>query len=136
MNDLLSLDNYTGQSSRINTIGTISGPFSYTGVAMPTLLETIELLPHNYTLQAIASDNTTANFTMPEVNGKVPLYDSNGNETGLGNLTMLIAYKEGNVMLNELTAYPLRIVFVDEENSLTKSSSSLKDPVAIRIIEA
>lgn len=134
INDLLSLDDYTGQSSRINTIGTISGPFSYMGVAMPTLLETVEPLPENYTLQAIDGDYAI-NFTMSEVEGLVPIYDSEGNETGLGNLTMLIAYKEDDVMLDESTGGPLRIVFVDQEGSLTKSSSSLKYLVAIRINE-
>ena len=134
MNDLLSLDDYTGQSSRINTIGTISGSFSYTGVAMLTLLEAVGPLPENYTLQAI-DDDYAINFTMSEVEGLVPIYDSEGNETGLGNLTMLIAYKEDDVMLDESTGGPLRIVFVDEEGSRTKSSSSLKYLVAIRITE-
>jgi hypothetical protein len=133
MTDLLSLEAYTGQNTRINAIGNISGPFSYTGVPMPTLLETVEPLPENYTLQAIAYDSSI-NFTMSEVNGHVPIYDTEGNETGIGNLIMLIAYEEGDVMLNQSTGGPLRIVFVDQEGSLTKSSSSLKYLEAIRII--
>jgi hypothetical protein len=135
MTDLLGLEAYTGENTRINTIGKISGPYSYTGVPMPTLLETVEPLPENYTLQVIANDNNTLNFTMSEVNGHVPIYDSEGNETGVGNLTMLIAYEEGDVMLNQSTGGPLRIVFVDQEGSLTKSSNSLKYLIEIRIIE-
>jgi len=46
--------------------------------------------------------------------GHVPVYDESGNETGTGNLMMIIAYKENGVLLNESTGGPFRVAFVDD----------------------
>ena len=73
---------------------------------------------------------------LDEVNGHVTLFNDTGAEIGTGNLTMIIAYKENGVLLNETTKGPLRIAFVDTEPSITNSGLWLGSLVKIEIIQS
>jgi len=68
------------------------------------------------------------------VNGHVTLYNDTGAEIRAGNLTMIIAYKENGVFLNESTKGPLRIAFVDTEPSITNSGLWMGSLAKIEII--
>ena len=98
------------------------------------LLNTIPSLPTNYTFHAIASDDYARNYSINELNGHVTIFNETGSEIGTGNLTMIIAYKENGVFLNESTKGPLRIAFVDEQPSITNSGLWLSSLVKIEII--
>ncbi len=98
------------------------------------LLNTIPSLPTNYTLRAITSDGHARNYTSDEVNGHVTLFNETGAEIGAGNLTMIVAYNENCVYLNEMTKGSLRIAFVDSEHSITNSGLWLGSLVKIEII--
>ena len=134
LDDLTSLDTVTGQGSYINKAGTITGPDTYTGVTVRELLDTIPFLPSNYTIHALASDNYSINYTIDELNGHVSIFNETGDEIGTGNLTMILAYTENGVFLNETTKGPLRIAFVGTEPSLTDSAMWLSHLVKIEII--
>lgn len=134
LDDLTALDNISEQGSYINKAGKITGPNNYTGVTISELLSTIPSLPTNYTFHAIASDEYARNYSIDELNGHVTLFNETGAEIGTGNLTMIIAYKENGVFLNETTKGPLRIAFVNTEPSLTKSGLWLSSLVKIEII--
>ena len=121
LDNLTALGTITKQGGYINKIGKVTGPNNYTGVTVSMLLSSISSLSTNYTFQAIASDNYTRNYTLNEVNGHVMIYNETGGEIGSGNLTMIIAYKENGVFLNETTKGPLRIAFVDTQPSITNS---------------
>jgi hypothetical protein len=120
LDNLTALGTVTEQGSYINKLGKVTGPNNYTGVTVSTLLSSIPSLLTNYTFHAIASDGSR-NFTLNEVNGHVMTYNETGGEIGTGNLTMIIAYKENGVFLNETTKGPLRIAFVDTKPSMTNS---------------
>lgn len=135
LTNLTTLGSITEQGSYINKVGTITGPYNYTGVSVTMLLNMIPSLPTNYTFRAIASDDYAQNYTVEEVNGHVTLYNDTGAEIGIGNLTMIIAYKENGVFLTESTKGPLRIAFVDTDPSLTNSGMWLGSLVTIEIIE-
>lgn len=134
-NDLTALDNISGQGGYINKAGKITGPNTYTGISVSVLLDTIPSLPTNYTFQAIASDEYARNYTLNEVNGHVTIFNDTGAEIGTGNLTMIIAYKENGVFLNETTKGPLRIAFVDTQPSITNSGLWVSSLVKIEIIQ-
>jgi len=134
LDDLLAFDNVTEQGSYVNRIGRVSGPYMYTGVPMTVFLDTIPSLPTNYTVHAVASDGYTLNYTPDEVNGYIMTYNETGAEIGLGNFTMLIAYQEDGVFLNETTRGPLRIVFVDSEPSITFSGLWLSSLFSLEIL--
>ena len=135
LTNLTALGTITEQGSYINKVGKITGPNNYTGITISMLLNTIPSLPTNYTFRAIASDEYARNYTSEEVNGHVALFNDTGAETGTGNLTMIIAYKENGVLLNETTKGPLRIAFVDTEPSITNSGLWLSSLVKIEIIQ-
>lgn len=135
LNDLTALDNISGQGSYINKAGKITGPNTYTGISVSELLSTIPNLPTNFTFHAIASDEYAHNYTSNEVNGHATVFNETGAEIGTGNLTMIIAYKENGVFLNETTKGPLRIAFVDTQPSLTNSGLWLSSLVKIEIIQ-
>jgi len=134
LDDLTALDNISGQGSYINKVGKITGPDIYTGINISVLLSTIPSLPTNYTFHAIASDEYARNYSIDEVNGHVIVFNETGAEIGIGNLTMIIAYKENGVVLNETTKGPLRIAFVDTQPSITNSGLWLSSLVKIEII--
>jgi hypothetical protein len=135
LTNLTALGNITEQGSYINKVGKITGPNNYTGITISMLLNTIPSLPTNYTFRAIASDDYARNYTLEEVNGHVALFNDTGAEIGTGNLTMIIAYKENGVLMNETTKGPLRIAFVDTEPSITNSGLWLSSLVKIEIIQ-
>lgn len=135
LTNLTALGSVTEQGSYINKVGKITGPNNYTGVTISMLLNTIPSLPTNYTFRAIASDDYARNYTLDEVNGHVTLFNETGADIGTGNLTMIIAYKENGVLLNESTKGPLRITFVDSEPSITNSGLWLGSLVKIEIIQ-
>ena len=134
LNQLMELDSIAGSGKYINKVGKITGPHNYTGVSMSVLLGTIESLPENYTLQAIASDGYSVNYSMDEVNGQVSVYNETGDEIGTENMMMIIAYKENGELLNETTGGPLRVAFVDEQGFITSSGMWLRSLVKIEII--
>ena len=134
LNNLTALSSVTEQGGYINKIGKITGPNNYTGVSVSVLLNTISSLPTNYTFHAIANDNYSINYTVDELDGHVTIFNETGGEIGIGNLTMIIAYKENGVFLNETTKGPLRIAFVGSEFSLTDSAMWLGYLVKIEII--
>lgn len=135
LDDLTSIDDISEQGSYINKVGKITGPNNYTGITVSMLLNTIPSLPTNYTFHAIASDDYARNYSINELNGHVTIFNETGAEIGTGNLTMIIAYKENGVLLNETTKGPLRIAFVDTEPSITNSGLWLSSLAKIEIIE-
>ena len=134
LDNLTALGTITEQGSYVNQIGKVTGPNSYTGVIVSMLLNSIPSLPTNCTFHAIARDNYTLNYTLNEVNGHVIIYNETGGEIGTGNLTMIIAYKENGVFLNENTKGPLRIAFVDTQPSITNSGLWMGYLVKIEVI--
>jgi hypothetical protein len=121
LNNLTALGTITGQGSYINKIGKITGPNNYTGVSISLLLNSIPTLPENYTFHVIASDGYSRNYSMDEVNGHILVYNETGGEIGTENLTMIIAYKENGILLNETTKGSLRIAFIGTQPAITNS---------------
>ena len=118
LDDLLAFDNITGNGGRIKQTGKIEGPYEYTGVLITTLAEEFTNMSSQYSLEAIAIDNYTMNYTFEQIKGNVMVYDTHGNETGIGNVTMILATME-----NGQTGYDgsLRIAFINDDEPITKS---------------
>jgi len=116
-----SFNSITGFGNKINQIGSISGPNKYTGIPVSLLLESFHDLPDNYYLLACASDYEY-NFSKENVSGKVEIFNEDGESRGLGNVTMVVAYEINDEPLDEKDGGPLRIVFIDDEGSITDSS--------------
>ena len=136
LNDLSSMESITGKGSYINRIGTVEGPHDYTGVSILEFLSSIDTLPERYAVQAVASDDYIVNYTYEEVQGEVMIFDETGSELGLGSMTMAIAYQQDEEDITEENGGPLRIVFIDDEGSITQSGGWLQSLVQLIIIPA
>lgn len=132
LEDLMGMESFTGSGGFIKRSGTVVGPNNYTGVRISTLLNGVSHLPQSFTLEATASDGYTVNYTYDEIKGHVMVYNESGGETGIGNLTMIVAYKENGVLLNESTGGPLRVAFVDD-GAISSSSLWIRSVVALSI---
>ena len=116
-----SFESVTGFGSKINQIGSISGPDKYTGIPVSSFIESFDDLPDNYYVLVRANDYEY-NFSKDHVSGKVELFDENTESYGLGNVTMIVAYEINDELLDEASGGPFRIVFIDDEGSITHSS--------------
>ena len=117
--DLESMESVAGLGGRINKLGSITGPFEYKGVSIATLANEFPSIPSSYTLTTFADDGYTVNFTEDEIQGNVQVYDTEGNEQGIGGVTMILAYEEEGI--KDFDGGPLRIAFIDDEDQVTDS---------------
>ena len=133
MSQLEGIGSFTGMGSYIKKSGTIVGPNNYTGIPVSTLVDEIPSLPNNYTVEIICSDGWTMNYTIEEVNGSVPIYNESGNKTGIGNMTMILAYEKNSEPISKKDG-PLRVAFVDNHGSITNSKLWAKSVAMITIL--
>ena len=139
LEELEELDAYTGSGGYIKTkvlptTVSITGPYEYTGVKVTLLLSQIENLPENYSIVVEASDGWTTEYNQSQIRGDVPAYNESGNITGIGGVTMILAYAEGRDYMNESIGGPLRTVYVDD-GAITSSDLWTKKVVSIEIVE-
>ncbi len=118
---ITSFGSVSGLGAKINQIGKISGPSTYTGIPIDLLLRSIDDLPENYYLLARANDYEY-NFSINNVNGKFELYNKDGSLSNVGNMTMILVYKTNDNLLDKTTGGPLRIGLIDDIGSITHSS--------------
>jgi PKD repeat protein len=119
LEDLENMVSITGYGGRLNTIGSIAGPFEYKGVPISALANEFSSIPTLYTLTTISDDGYIYNYTQGEIQGNVQVYDKAGNEQGIGGVTMILAYEEEGI--KDFSGGPLRIAYVDDEEQLTDS---------------
>ncbi len=129
------LESYTAKGGYRNNLGVIKGIGNYTGVNITTLVNTLQPIPYRFSVQIFTEDEKNMSYNYSTIIGQVPIYNpENGSEIGNGNMTMVLAYQfEGN-LLNESSDGKLRIVFLDEQGSITNSRLWLKMVTSIKII--
>ena len=132
LEDLQSMNTYTGYGGYKTRYPSIKGPFEYTGVNITTLLERINTPLVNYTLQVTARDGWVTNYSLNEIYGNVSIYNASGNQTGVGGVTMLLAFVEDGVY--NFSDGPLRIAFVNDNEPYTDSFLWAKCVVSMELI--
>lgn len=132
LENLQGFDSITGNGGRLKVTGSISGPYEYTGVLITTLADEFSSMSSEYSVVAIADDGYTVSYTSDEVQGNIMVYDSEGNEVGIGGVSMVLATMEGGE-----TDYPgsYRIVFVNEDDPITDSFLWAKYLVELEFID-
>lgn len=130
--DLQDFECFLGSGGRIKKTGSISGPFDYKGVKISKLAEEFSLLPSAYGLVTIADDGYTSSFTYGETQGNIMVYDTEGNELGIGGVTMILAYEEEGQ--TDFSGGPLRVAWVDD-GSITSSNLWSKSIVEIEFLD-
>ena len=118
LEDLSDFDSITGTGGRLKVTGTVSGPYEYTGILISTLAQEFPSMSSEYGVIAIADDGYTMSYDQDAINGDVMVYDTDGNEQGIGGVHMILATKEdGNV--NYPGSY--RVAFINEDEPITDS---------------
>lgn len=132
LEDLLTFDSITGNGGRIKSSGSVSGPYTYTGVLISTLAQEFSSIPSEYSMVAIADDGYTVSYTSEEIAGNTMVYDAEGNEIGIGGVSMILATSEDGE--NDYSgAY--RIVFVNDDEPITDAGLWAKYVVELEFIE-
>ena len=140
MDDLLQLENYTGKGGYRTQNGVIKGQGNYTGITITTLVESLRKFPINYSysMMAYADDGYELLYHYTNITGNINIYNPDNaidpNPIGQGNLTMVLAYQYEGDWLDESSDGKLKIVFLDEQGSITQSSLWMKKVVMIRLI--
>lgn len=133
--DIAGLASYRAAGGYKNSIGTLVGPFNYTGVPLTTLLDLIGGITSYNSLKVVASDNYTAILTYDQVtSGNFTTYDPvTGNPVQHNeSLTAMLAYYKNDVNLTSDEG-PLRLVIVGPESLLTDSINWVKYVVKIEV---
>jgi len=133
LKDLENMVSITGYGGRLNTIGSIAGPFEYKGVQISALANEFSSIPTSYILTTISDDGYTYNYTQGEIQGNVQVYDTEGNKQGIGGVTMILAYEEEGI--KDFPGGSLRIAYVDDEEQLTDSFLWSKYVIEIEFFE-
>jgi PKD repeat protein len=117
LEDVENMVSITGYGGRINKVGSIEGPFEYKGVPIAVLADEFSLIPTSYTLTTVSTDGYIYNYTEDEIQGNIQVYDTEGNEQGIGGVTMILAYEEDGIQ--DFPGGPLRIAYVADDEQLT-----------------
>jgi hypothetical protein len=136
--NLERLERYTAKGGYRTQSGFIKGKGNYTGVNITTLINILQDVPLQYSLKVFSEDGTNTSYNYSTIMGTVDIYNpdnaSDPNPIGKANMTMVLAYQyEGN-WLDESSDGKLKIVFLDEKGSVTKSFLWWKKVTSIRII--
>lgn len=130
LSQLKKIDDFSGKGSYKTSYGIIKDMQNYTGVRMTKLLENIGTAG-DHEIEVISKDGYSMNYTFDEINGNVTVYDSSGNETGTGGVTMILAYSEnGNYDFED---GPVRVAYVNEQGAITSSKLWAKWVVEIKV---
>ena len=138
LNQLESLESFTGEGGYRTNYPAIKGQGNYTGVRIQKLINTFSDAPHNYSIIVFSTDGTNRSFNFSTIAGDVPTYNpdnaSDAQPLKYGGLTMVLAYKYNGVYLNGSKDGKLKIVFLDNQGSITSSGLWWKYVDAIRVI--
>ena len=132
MTELQQLSSITGEGGFVKTTGTIVGSYNYTGVTVKSLLQELGELPVDYSIEVLSSDGYATYFTKAQVDGRFPGYTPEGDDAGIINATLVLAYSEDGGPLPD--GGPLRMVTLNEAGNLTDGHFWAKDVVSIELI--
>lgn len=133
----MRVEEYTGRGGYRTQKG-FSGFGNWSGVKVTTLINTIQSIPNQYSLRAFSQEGYNMNYSYSTIIGNIDIYnpnnESDSNPIGKVNRTMVLAYQYEGKWLNTSNDGNLRIVFLDEQGSITDSKIWMKMVVSIRII--
>jgi hypothetical protein len=132
------MESYTAKGGYRTQSGVIKGVGNYTGVNITTLVKMFQPTPYRYSLQVFSDDGSNVSYNYSTIIGNVDIYNpenaSDPNPIGKGNMTMVLVYQYEGTGLNDSSDGKLKIAFLDENGSITKSSLWWKKVISIRII--
>ena len=129
---------YKGRGGYRTSFPSIKGIGNYTGVPITALIQETNISIENYSIIVYSSDNSSITYNYSQILGNVDRYNpdnaSDPTPIGHGGLSMVLCYQyEGN-LLNVSKDGTLKIAFLDQSGSITKSSLWWKYVISITIV--
>jgi hypothetical protein len=134
LQDIIEMASISGEGGYRKSTGSISGPYSFKGVSILSLISQVATLPSNYTLTVHAFDGRSSEYTKAVVEGTVNGYTPEGNPLDEIQSTMVLAYEMDGSPIGEEDG-PLRIVFLNEDGNLTDGFRWIRQVVNLTITE-
>ncbi len=138
LSGLQQVETFTAKGGYRTQSGLIKGQGNYTGVNITTLVSMFQPTPYLYSLIISSEDGETLMYNYTTIQGHVNIFNpdnaSDPNPIGKGNMTMLLAFHYEGTWLDESTDGKVKIVFVDDEGSITQASLWWKKVTSIRVI--
>ena len=121
--DLQALPSITGNGGYMSQSGTITGPFSYQGVALTDLLGTVGGISEGDNVVFTSSDKYTQTLSYDQItNGNFNYYDTTGNPSTPKTMpTLTLIYSENGTLLGN-TDGPVELGMLSPQNILTDGS--------------
>lgn len=136
--DLIQLETYTAKGGYRTQSGYIKGVGNYTGVNISTLVSMFHPAPLSYSLKVYSEDGENFPINYSTILGNVDIYNpdnaSDSNPIGKGGVTMVLAYQFEGKSFNESKDGKLKIVFLDEQGSITAGNLWRYKVTSIKII--
>jgi hypothetical protein len=132
------LESYTAKGGQRTNGGSIKGVGNYTGVNITTLIHTLQPVPYRYSLLVTDSEGVSKSYNFSTITGDIAIYNpynaSDSTPIGKGNMTMVLAYQFEGEPLNKTSDGTLRIVFLDQNGSITEAGLWWKKVISIQVI--
>ena len=121
--DLQAFPSVTGNGGYVSQSGTITGPFSYQGVALRNLLSTVGGMSEGDSVVFTSSDNYTQTLSYDQIiNGNFNYYDTTGKPVTPQTMpTLTLIYSENGTLLDN-THGPVELGMLSPQNILTDGS--------------
>lgn len=135
LDDIKSMSAEEGWGGIMNSSGVISGPFKQKGVSLTSLLDNIGGIGTGDAVRITAKDGYSMTYSYDQViNGNFTTLDcSNGEEVSHGKLTVILAYEEDGVLLDDQRG-PLRIAILNSNTQVTEGHWWIKWVTSIEIV--
>ena len=121
--DLRALPSLIGYGGYMSQSGTITGPFSYQGVALTNLLNTVGGISEGDSVVFTSSDNYTLTLSYDQItNGNFNYYNTTGNPVTPQTMpTLTLIYSENGTLLDKYFG-PAELGMLSPQNILTDGS--------------
>ena len=132
--DLRAFPSVTGNGGYMSQSGTITGPFSYQGVILTNLLNTVGGISEGDSVVFTSSDNYTQTLSYDQItNGNFNYYNTTGNPVTPQTMpTLTLIYSENGTLLDKYFG-PVELGMLSPQNILTDGSLWAKMVTSITV---
>ena len=132
--EIMDMPSATGIGGYKKSSGTITGPYTYTGVVVEYLLNQTGDLPIQYSVEIVSDDGYTTYYNKSHIEGWFDAYNATtGDPVGLQECEMILAYYEGGEPIP--SGGPLRVATINDDGYVTDGHFWAKFVVNITLID-
>lgn len=132
--ELIDMPSVTGSGGYKKSSGTLSGPYTFTGVLVEYLLNQTGDLPVEYTVEIVSDDGYTTYYNRSQIEGTFDAYNgTTGDPVGAKEFDLILAYFEDGAPLS--SSGPLRVATLNDGGYFADGHFWAKYVVNITLID-